>query len=278
MWSRPWIVLLVVLAAASRPTSPAARRSPCVANRHERHVGVAEDLRAERAADVRADAADLVLRDADHERGQQQPLDVRASGSTSRSCTRRCPGCTSPMSPRTSIGLGIRRWLTSRWRTTTSAFANAASVPARSPTVQSKTTLFGAFSWSCGAPSASRLLGVDDGRQRLPVDLDRLERVDAPAAAVSAITAATPSPVHLTLSVASDPRRVHVVLDARRRRRPARPSAAGCTGCRRPTKTATTPGIRLGGRTVSIERMFACAYGLRRMAMWAMPGSLMSSR
>ena len=44
---------------------------------HERHVGVAEDLGAEGAADVGADAADLVLRDPGHERGQQQPLDVR---------------------------------------------------------------------------------------------------------------------------------------------------------------------------------------------------------
>ncbi len=43
----------------------------------QRHVRVAEDLGAEGAADVRADAPDLVLRDAGHERGQQQPLDVR---------------------------------------------------------------------------------------------------------------------------------------------------------------------------------------------------------
>ena len=74
------------------------------------------------------------------------------------------PGLYQPMSPRTSIGFGIRRWLTIRWRTTTSAESIAASVPALSPTVQSKTMLFGAFSWSCGAPgwvafSASTTVG-----------------------------------------------------------------------------------------------------------------------
>jgi hypothetical protein len=44
--------------------------------------------------------------------------------------------------------------LTIRWRTTTSAPSMAASVPALSPTVHSKTMLFGAFSWSCGAPGS----------------------------------------------------------------------------------------------------------------------------
>ena len=63
------------------------------------------------------------------------------------------PGLYQPMSPRVSIGFGMSRWLTIRWRTTTSAPSMAASVPALSPTVHSNTTLFGAFSWSCGAPS-----------------------------------------------------------------------------------------------------------------------------
>ena len=74
------------------------------------------------------------------------------------------PGLYQPMSPRISIGFGIRRWLTRRCLTTTSASSNAASVPSLSPTVQSNTTLFGAFSWSCGAPgwvafSASTTVG-----------------------------------------------------------------------------------------------------------------------
>ena len=74
------------------------------------------------------------------------------------------PGLYQPTSPRVSIGLGIRRWLTMRCLTTTSASLNAASVPSLLPTVQSNTMLLGAFSWSCGAPgwvafSASTTVG-----------------------------------------------------------------------------------------------------------------------
>ncbi len=50
--------------------------------------------------------------------------------------------------PRASIGFGIRRWLTSRSLTTTSASASALSVPSASPTDQSMTMLPGAFSCS----------------------------------------------------------------------------------------------------------------------------------
>ena len=50
----------------------------------------------------------------------------------------------------------------------------------------------------------------------------------------------------------------------------------GLYGMSAPTKTATTPGIARAA-AVSIERMLACAYGLRRMAMWAIEASLMSS-
>ena len=112
------------------------------------------------------------------------------------------PGLYQPMSPRVSIGFGIRRWFTSRWRTTTSALASAASVPARSPTVHSKTTLFGAFSWSCGAPgamafSASTTAGSGSQSTRIA------SIASIACSSVSAITAATPSPVHFTLSVAS---------------------------------------------------------------------------
>ncbi len=67
------------------------------------------------------------------------------------------PGLYQPMSPRVSIEFGISRWLTIRWRTTTSAASIAASVPALSPTVHSKTMLFGAFSWSWGAPGSIAL-------------------------------------------------------------------------------------------------------------------------
>ena len=67
-------------AVALAPALDPLHRPPAdelAGEQHERHVGVAEDLRAEGAADVRADAAHLVLRDPGHERRQQQPLDVR---------------------------------------------------------------------------------------------------------------------------------------------------------------------------------------------------------
>ena len=111
------------------------------------------------------------------------------------------PGLYQPMLPRTSIGFGIRRWLTIRWRTTTSAPSTAASVPALSPTFHSKTLLFGAFSWSCGAPSAiafSASTTAGSGSQSTMM----ASRASIAWSSVSATTAATPSPVHLTLSVA----------------------------------------------------------------------------
>jgi hypothetical protein len=52
---------------------------------------------------------------------------------------------------------------------------------------------------------------------------------------------------------------------------------SGLYGMSAPTNTAMTPGIDFAA-PVSIERMFACAYGLRRMAMWVIDWSLMSSR
>ena len=52
---------------------------------------------------------------------------------------------------------------------------------------------------------------------------------------------------------------------------------SGLYGMSAPTKTAITPGIVLAA-DVSIDLMLACAYGLRRMDMWTMPWSLMSSR
>ena len=43
-----------------------------------------------------------------------------------------------------------------------------------------------------------------------------------------------------------------------------------------PVNTATTPSIPAAA-LVSMLVIFACAYGLRRMAAWAMPGSTTSS-
>ena len=64
---------------------------------------------------------------------------------------------------------------------------------------------------------------------------------------------------------------------------PAEPPAgqaigSGFHGMSAPTNTATTPGIAFAPPTMSTERMLAWAYGLRRMAMWVIPGRWMSSR
>ena len=67
---------LVVLAPAFDPLDrPATER--LAGEQDECVIGVAEDLRAEGATDIGADAADLVLGHAHDERRQQQPLDVR---------------------------------------------------------------------------------------------------------------------------------------------------------------------------------------------------------
>src|SRR3954453_7192085 len=178
------------------------------------------------------------------------------------------------MSPRTSIGFGIRRWLTRRCLTTTSASAKAWSVPSLSPTNQSKTMLFGAFSWSCGAPgwvafSASTTVGR--GSQSTWI----ASSASIACSGVSATTAATPSPVHFTSSVA----RTRGVLTLFWIVEPPAGHAIGngLYGMSAPVNTAMTPG-RVFAADVSIDLIRAWAYGLRRMAMWAIPVSLMSSR
>ena len=52
--------------------------------------------------------------------------------------------------------------------------------------------------------------------------------------------------------------------------------ASLCSARSSPVTTATTPGSSLA-RDVSIELIFACAKGLRRIAMCSMFGSVMSS-
>ena len=94
--------------------------------------------------------------------------------------------------PRVSIAVGIRRCWMMRSLTTTSADANAASTSPPA-TVQWKATLFGTSACSCGAPALVALLGIDDARQRLVVDVDQIERILS-LLADSATTTATASP------------------------------------------------------------------------------------
>src|ERR1700692_2474197 len=85
---------------------------------------------------------------------------------------------------------------------------------------------------------------------------------------VSAITAATPSPVHLTLSVASA-RGVLTLFWTPDEPPAGQAIGSGLYGMSAPTITVMTPGIAAAA-DVSIDLMLACAYGLRRMAMWTM--------
>jgi hypothetical protein len=90
------------------------------------------------------------------------------------------------------------------------------------------------------------------------------------------MTAATPSPVHLTLSVAST--RGMLMLFWRPDEPPAGQAiGSGLYGMSAPVMTATTPGMARAAETSTLL-MLAWAYGLRRMAAWVIPGSLMSSR
>jgi hypothetical protein len=169
----------------------------------------------------------------------------------------------------------MSRWLTTRCLTTTSAPSIAVAVPSLSPTAHSNTTLFGAFSWSCGAPgwvafSASMTAG--SGSQSTSI----ASRASTACSGVSAITAATPSPVHFTSSVARTRGMLTLFWT------PLDPPAghamgSGLYGMSAPVSTSWTPGMARAA-AVSMLRMRAWAYGLRRIAQWAIDASLMSSR
>ena len=77
---------------------------------------------------------------------------------------------------RGSIAFGMSRCWTMRSLTTTSAFANAASMSPPA-TVQWKASLFGDAGMQLRRPGFGCRLGVGHRRKRLVVDLDELERV-----------------------------------------------------------------------------------------------------
>ena len=112
------------------------------------------------------------------------------------------PGLYQPMSPRISIGFGMRRWLTMRCLTTTSASSIAASVPSLSPTRPVEDHVVRGVLVELRRAGLHRLLGVDDGRAAAPSRPVIASSASYACSGVSATTAATPSPVHLTLSVA----------------------------------------------------------------------------
>ena len=113
------------------------------------------------------------------------------------------------------------------------------------------------------APAA----GVVDRRQRLVVDVDQLERV------LRDVRGLGDHRRDLLALEAHLVGREHGLGVAGERRHPGevvlRPSARRSPPPRRPGAPAA--------REVSIERMRACANGLRSSSRWSMPGSLMSS-
>ena len=81
------------------------------------------------------------------------------------------------MTPRVSMKLVISRLFSIAIAALRGAVAKAASTAALSPRLASKATLFGASLQTAGAPSRIAAAQVDDRRQHLVVDADRLDAV-----------------------------------------------------------------------------------------------------
>ena len=150
------------------------------------------DLAAEAAADLGRDDADLVLGDARVER-QQEARRCAGSGDVTQSVTSLVAELYWASAARGSIALGMSRWLTMRSLTTTSAALNAASTspPLDLPVEADVVRDVGV---ELRRALLRRLLGVDDGRQRLVVHLDRVGRVARDGSGPSATTIATALP------------------------------------------------------------------------------------
>jgi hypothetical protein len=117
--------------------------------------------------------------------------------------------------PRGSMGVGIRRWLTRRSLTTTSASSSASAVACSSPHDQSIAMLPGAFSCSWSAPSsAARSASTTTSRGSQSTSIS--SSASSAAYLLSATTAATPAPVKVTPVDLERSRRVDEVLDAAR--------------------------------------------------------------
>ena len=154
------------------------------------------------------------------------------------------------------------------WLTTTSAAAKTASVAALSPASQSKMWLLalpGRSSRMTGAPgssarSASTTTGSGSYSTWISSSASRAEYRSW------ATTNATSWPWKRTLSVARTACMSWEIVGIQ-----ASPSAA--RSC--PVNTASTRGWA-SAATVSTETILACGRGLRRIAPYSMPGSLMS--
>ena len=204
---------LVVLAASLDPF----HRSPAdqlAGEHHEGHVGVAEDLRSERAADVGADAPHLVLGDAGHERRQQEALDVRRLARHPDRVlvgARVVPADVAADLHRVGDQAVIDEPLLDDDLGVGDRLVRAVLVadrPGEDFVVRGVVVELGSTGLHGG-------LGIDDGRERLPVDLDGLECVDRLLGCLGDDRRhAFAGP--LDGVGGEDPRRADVVLDARR--------------------------------------------------------------
>ena len=124
------------------------------------------------------------------------------------------PGLYQPMSPRTSMGLGMRRWLTMRWRTTTSA-ASTAAIRARLVADRPlEDDVARRVLVELHGARLGRGLRVDHHGQRLVVDDDGLQGIDRLGGRLGDHRRhALAGP--LDAVGGQDARRVDVVLDAR---------------------------------------------------------------
>ena len=167
---------LVVLAATLDPLDRHAAEG--LAREHRQgHVGIAEDLAPEGPTDVRTDAADLVLGDAGHEGGEQQSLDVR--------CLARHPDrvLVGARVVPADVAAGLHRVgdeslvddpladhdlgvVDGRVRARLVADRPLEHDVVRGVLVELRRACLG------------RLLRIDDGRERLPVHDDQVERVE----------------------------------------------------------------------------------------------------
>ena len=179
------------------------------------------------------------------------------------------------MAARGSIAAPTSRLLTRSSRTTWPRRSNAARTAASSPRAKRKQTLPGAASCSCGAPRAARR-AIDDGGERLVVDLDQFGRIlrlrrrvrdhGGDRLADMANRAARQRPARRFRHRRAVARRI-----AHSGRIGPMPSAAMSA----PVNTATTPGM--AAAAVSIPRMRAWACGERTSTQCNSPASSMSA-
>ena len=177
-WSRP--CASVMKASLRSAVHLIGRPSFAGAQVDDRFLGVVEDLRAEAAADIGRNDAQLVLRQMQDKGAHQKPDDMRILAGRVERVIAGCRGRYSPIAARGSIALGIRRLLTRSILVTCGPWRRRRRRrPCRRDASRSR---------GCSWPGVMHLRraglggrgGIDDGRQLLIVDLRSARRHRAP--------------------------------------------------------------------------------------------------